>query len=422
MNFDEMIREQKRGKRRGITSICSANPWVIRTALSNFESVVIEATCNQVNQFGGYSGMTPADFTVFVKKIARENNIPEEGVMLGGDHLGPNVWKSESASQAMQKSEILIRDYVRAGFLKIHVDCSMPLGDDKIIPLPPDLVAERTAHLIRVAEDSVEAGQPKPRYVIGTEVPVPGGAYQEEEDFHVTRVEDLKDTLEISQRAFHQAELESAWERILAVVVQPGVEFGNDYVIQYDRSLVKNLTKLIELQPFVFEAHSTDFQNRLALRNLVEDHFAILKVGPALTFSFREAVFSLAIIEEELIPKIHRSNLIKIIDDEMLRNPKHWQGYYSLDEENMNLARKYSLSDRIRYYWDSPVVKDALYRLFQNLSNKRVPVSLLHQHGIARDEDLEKYWTILKPQEIIKTRIESVLSDYLSACDPDANG
>jgi tagatose-1,6-bisphosphate aldolase non-catalytic subunit AgaZ/GatZ len=39
-------------------------------ALQPNTEVLIEATCNQVNQDGGYTGMTPADFRRFVEDIA----------------------------------------------------------------------------------------------------------------------------------------------------------------------------------------------------------------------------------------------------------------------------------------------------------------------------------------------------------------
>lgn len=60
--------------------MCSANPYVIEAALRrglDFNaSVWIEATANQVNQDGGYTGMTPIDFKAFVYKIAQDVDFP----------------------------------------------------------------------------------------------------------------------------------------------------------------------------------------------------------------------------------------------------------------------------------------------------------------------------------------------------------
>lgn len=408
--FDEMISAQKRGEVKGIASICSAHPFVIRQALKMFDFPLIEATCNQVNQFGGYTGMTPMDFVAYVRGIAEENHFPFENVILGGDHLGPNVWQNEPAESAMQKAEVLIREYVQAGFTKIHLDCSMKLGDDPAGALRPEVVATRAARLAKVAELSLTPN-PSPagrggltlRYVIGTEVPVPGGATEHEEGVRVTQVEDAQQTIELTRAAFYREGLQSAWERIIAVVVQPGVEFGDDFVLPYRAESARELSRFIERQSMVYEAHSTDYQTREALTNLVRDHFAILKVGPGLTFAFREAVFALAMIEEELIAKDQRSNIIQVLDDVMVKHPEHWKKYYRGDEAEQAFKRKYSLSDRSRYYWVQPEVQGAFTRLMKNLGEKTLPYSLLSQFVGE---------TGLNAGHVIERKINKVLEDY----------
>ncbi len=78
----------------------------------------------------------------------------------------------------------------------------------------------------------------------------------------------------------------------------------------------------------VYEAHSTDYQTQTAYRELVRDHFAILKVGPALTFALREAIFALAQIEQELIAPENRSRCLAVIEEVMLDEPQYWKKYY----------------------------------------------------------------------------------------------
>jgi len=232
--LDFIVAVQKIGEVRGIPSVCSAHPWVLRTAMRQMADgyLLVEATCNQVNQFGGYTGMTPVDFISYVRGIARENDFPLEKLILGGDHLGPNVWKNEPAESAMQKSLDMVRAYVQAGFTKIHLDASMKLADDAPGVLSPEIIARRAAQMAKVAETAApDASQL--RYVIGTEVPVPGGAQEREKTVSVTRVEDARQTIEVTKAAFHRVGLASAWERVLAVVVQPGVEFGDDFVLEY---------------------------------------------------------------------------------------------------------------------------------------------------------------------------------------------
>jgi D-tagatose-1,6-bisphosphate aldolase subunit GatZ/KbaZ len=407
--FDELIAAQKRGEVKGLTSVCSAHPYVIKQTLKAFKtfrvSPLIEATCNQVNQFGGYTGMTPKDFVEYIRGIAFENDFPFEEIVLGGDHLGPNVWQNESAESALDKSKVLIRDYVQAGFVKIHLDCSMRLADDPQGALNPEVIAQRAAQLAKVAE-TVEYHS-APRYIIGTEVPIPGGAQGHEEGVRVTKVDDVRETIEIHRKAFYELGLQSACERVIAVVVQPGVEFGDDFVLPYQPEAAQELSRFIESQPMVYEAHSTDYQARAALSNLVRDHFAILKVGPGLTFAFREAVFALAMIENELIKKDLRSNIIQVLDDVMVKHPEHWKKYYRGDEAEQAFKRKYSLSDRVRYYWVRPEVQNAFACLMKNLGENIVPYSLLSQFVGE---------TKLNAEQVIELKINKVLQDYAEAC------
>ena len=107
----------------------------------NEHPILIEATCNQVNQDGGYTGMTPADFRDFVHALADEAGIDRRRIVLGGDHLGPNPWKALSARDAMAKARDLVRAYVEAGFTKIHLDASMACADDG--ELAEEEIAER---------------------------------------------------------------------------------------------------------------------------------------------------------------------------------------------------------------------------------------------------------------------------------------
>ena len=88
----DLVQRHKAGQPVGIYSVCSAHPIVIeaalRAGLRNDTAVLIEATSNQVNQFGGYTGMTPLLFKQFVLSIAKRVNVPEAQIIFGGDHLG----------------------------------------------------------------------------------------------------------------------------------------------------------------------------------------------------------------------------------------------------------------------------------------------------------------------------------------------
>jgi D-tagatose-1,6-bisphosphate aldolase subunit GatZ/KbaZ len=379
--------------------------------------VLIESTCNQVNQYGGYTGMTPVAFTAYVAEIADRLGFSRDRLILGGDHLGPNVWQNESAKSALTKSHQMVWDYVAAGYCKIHLDASMKCADDPSGPLAVDVAAKRAAELAETAEAAFQQREDglAPRYVIGTEVPIAGGVQGENEPLQVTTVPDLAETLEKSRAAFLARGLESAWERVIAVVVQPGVEYGDASIYEYDRAAAADLVRFIEDQPLVYEAHSTDYQTRQALRQMVEDHFAILKVGPALTYAYREAVFALAIIEEEWLagrPDVEYSHLRQALENAMLGDPQHWGKYYRGDLFAQAFARRYSFSDRSRYYWSVAEVQAAIGKLMFNLGEKPIPLTLLsqfmpEQYVRIRTGELEN-----TPLALIEDQIISVFEDY----------
>jgi D-tagatose-1,6-bisphosphate aldolase subunit GatZ/KbaZ len=420
--LDQIVQHQKQGKPEGIPSICSVQPDVlycaIQHAVESGDILLVEATCNQVNQFGGYTGMKPVDFVHYISGLAEEHHLPIEQIILGGDHLGPSPWQEEPAKQAMQKAGELVKGFARAGFTKIHLDASMHLGDDSTdAPLNPEIAAARSAWLAKIVEANCPVDQ-KPCYVIGTEVPVPGGSQEHEEGVSITHPEDVRETIELTHRAFNKEGLNEAWERVIAVVVQPGVEFGDDFILDYRPELARNLSAYIASVPhLIYEAHSTDYQTGSALRNLVRDHFAILKVGPALTYAYREAVFSLAHIETELFPAEQQSHLVEVIEAVMNQDPNHWRKYYHGSPTELAFARKYSLSDRIRYYWPTLQIQAAMTHLLDNLRQKPIPFSLLSQYTPEQCQKIREGELVNEPGCIIQDRIFKIVKNYARACN-----
>ena len=428
MVIADIISKHKLGDSIGITSICSAHPFVLKAgfahARTNNQLLLIESTCNQVNQFGGYTGKTPDDFAAYVETIANDQDFPMERLVLGGDHLGPNPWTSESASLAMQKATTLVADCVRAGYTKIHLDASMGcIDDDPKDPSFKTMITQRTAELCSAAEkafESLEDSTPRPIYIIGSEVPTAGGALSDGEEIAITSVEDVQETIELTQRAFLDKGLQEAWERVVAVVVQPGVEFSANSITPYNSKRAEKLSAFIEAYDrLVYEAHSTDYQTRAALKQLVDDHFAILKVGPALTYAFREGLFSLEMINNEMATTdraIKPVNIRKKLEEVMISRPIYWQAYYTGNEDVQKFDRLYSLSDRARYYWSDPSLVNEVDQLIENLTSTEIPYSLLSQflplqHQMIRDGKLN-----IEPEAMLLHKITQVLADYTHAC------
>ena len=387
LNIKKQILENRTGVAVGLPCFCTANELVLRSIFQYVKDhqvpAVIEATCNQVNQDGGYTGMTPADFRDWMESLVTEYGVSSEDIILGGDHLGPNPWRHLPSKDAMEKAEVLVRDYAAAGFRKIHLDASMACKDE---PVPSfELVAERAARLCRIAEDHA----PHPEdlvYIIGTEVPIPGGETDDMEELAVTSVATLNQTIKTHREAFERAALSHVWPKIVSVVTQPGVDFSHTAIHRFEPDKASELSNGIHnFDNLSFEAHSTDYQPTDALAELVNKHFFFLKVGPELTFRMREAVFLLTYVEHYLLPEKDRSGLIRTIDQAMNKNPDHWAPYYRGDEEVVEQLKHFSYSDRIRYYWTDTDVKKALEKLFLNLNNKKIPETVVSQYFHDRE-------------------------------------
>jgi len=422
---DVLIRNRLSGK-GGVYAVCSAHPWVIETAiqqaLDDDSFLHVESTSSQVNQQGGYSGQTPVQFADFVLAAARRMGLPGDRIMLGGDHIGPFPWRSEASNSALSKACELARACVLAGYQKIHLDASMACADDSKI-LSELTVAHRAAVLCQAAEAAfrkLRPGAELPLYVIGTEVPAPGGESALGEPPAVTTVESLRQTLQTFQETFEERGLSAVWQRVIAAVVQPGVEFGNDVVFEYDRTRACSLSAGLPINSsVVYEAHSTDYQSPSALAQMVEDHFAILKVGPQLTFAFREAVFALSAIERELLAGVKSekpSQLREMLDQAMLREPAYWRSYYDGNESELSIARAFSYSDRCRYYWHKPAVRDEIERLIENLTARRVPMTLISQYLPREYEAIRAQQIVNQPEAVIRYHIQLVLRSYATAC------
>ena len=421
--LQKLVLQQKNGEKKGICSVCSSSPFVLDAALQQAKetgtAVLIEATANQVNQFGGYTGMTPGDFREAMLARARALGFPLQRLILGGDHLGPVAWQKEPAAEAMEKGRVLVRDFAGAGYTKIHLDASMPLADDGL--LTTEEIARRTALLCQAAEEGFEsyaAENPdaeQPVYVIGSEVPTPGGSGQAEE-LSLTRPEDLTEMLRIFQEAFAERHLQEAWGRVVAAVVQPGVEFGNDSIHEYVPEAAAALVETAKRLPgIVLEGHSTDYQPLGCLRRMVEDGIAILKVGPALTYAAREALFGLSYMERELdLPD--PSRFMEVLEETMLASPENWERHYPREEPLAKQMRKFSYSDRSRYYMTQPQVTDAIEKLLHNLQQAALPLPMLRQFLPEQYQHIGQGILENEPRAIVLDHVRDTLREYWTAC------
>lgn len=424
----EIVRKQKKGENVGIYSACSANRFVIEAVIKRAKQdnscVLVESTANQSDQFGGYTGMTPMQFKEFVYKIADSYKFDKNKLFLGGDHLGPLTWTHLTEKEAMDNAKELVRCYVAAGFTKIHLDTSMKVADDDSdTRLSDETIALRGVELAKVAEEAYQKLLLKdkkaiqPIYVVGSEVPIPGGIQGDGEGMQVSEVSDFKTTAKVFEDAFNNAGLIEAWKRVIAFVVQPGIEEKDSGCTEYNREKARNLMAAIKEYPnLVFEGHSSDYQTKYKLQELVEDGVAILKVGPGLTFMAREALFALAKIEDELFYQtgVATSNFIEVLEEVMLADPSRWLKYYPGNNNEQYIKRKYSFSDRSRYYMQNPKVVKAIEILLNNLK-EGVPLNLLSQYLPIQYTKVREGKLENTPIALVCDRVINTIDEYLFA-------
>ncbi|MDV7141450.1 class II D-tagatose-bisphosphate aldolase, non-catalytic subunit [Tropicimonas sp. TH_r6] len=413
MNPLDAIIAANRAGAPALPSVCSAHEDVLEASLRLAETLdrplLVEATSNQVNQFGGYTGMKAADFTTFVHAICDRAGVDRARVLFGGDHLGPQAWKAEPAEDAMAKARDMMRAYVEAGFTKIHLDCSEGCAGEPA-QLGDGIVAARAADLAEICE----LAAPDPgalRYIIGTEVPPPGGARSDEHGIVSTPPARALATLKTHRDAFAARGLDAAWSRIRGLVLQPGLEFAPAHIDRFDIERPDDLSPVLDGHDLLcFEAHSTDYQLDAVYPDLARRHFALLKVGPALTYAWREALYGLSHIHGWMSGAPHISEEMERL---MLASPGYWQGHLHGDPDQQKRLRHFGYSDRIRYYW--PQAQGAVATMLEALEGMDPPEPLLAQYLPPDTLEIAETLPLPWPRAMLLASVQGMLLPYFAA-------
>lgn len=410
----DIVHRNRAGESIAIPSVCTAHPDVLRIVLRYAaevnQPIVIEATSNQVNQEGGYTGMTPSQFVGFVSDLALNAGADPTAIIFGGDHLGPQAWRNLPAKEAMAKADVMIREYVQAGFYKIHLDCSEGCAGEPA-QVDEQTAAQRAARLMSVALHASDNPESL-TFVIGTEVPPPGGARVDSHgDIAATTAANAAATLQAHESAFVDAGLGDVQALVSGLVVQPGVEFGpmTVYHLPLDRSF--DLRSVMMRWPnLALEAHSTDYQKPAAYPRLAELGFAYQKVGPALTFAWRQAIYAL----DQMLSFLHGSAPIVIPTMEriMLENAGAWQSHYQ-GEPNAKFAQRHlALADRIRYYWPHPDAQAAVSALMTAMESQTLNRSVSELFFPNSTLERAELCGGLNAETLITSSVEQSLEPY----------
>ena len=199
--------------------------------------------------------------------------------------------------------------------------------------------------------------------------------------------------------------------------MQPGLEFAPEHVFAFNMNQENLLSSVLNAHDkLCYEAHSTDYQNAEVYAEIAKRNFAIHKVGPALTFAYRQALYGLNAIENWLA-NAKPVSLETVMETLMLENPDHWKAHYEGKDAALKLLRHFGYADRIRYYWATEAAQTGVRNLKNNLQIKKPILALLEQYFandvLALASKLEKSghnWS----QALIYAEIQKALLPYFT--------
>ena len=138
----------------------------------------------------------------------------------------------------MKKAKELVYEYALAGYTKIHLDTSMRLADDPEI-LDTAVIARRGVELYSECMKALEVLKKEdpdfvmPVFIIGSEVPIPGGATDVEDGLAVTSVKDFENTISTYKQAFEEQCILDWEENVIAVVGGSSIGEGDGRVLEH---------------------------------------------------------------------------------------------------------------------------------------------------------------------------------------------
>jgi D-tagatose-1,6-bisphosphate aldolase subunit GatZ/KbaZ len=419
----DIMKANCRGERKGIYAVESQNSTVIeaylRQALADGSPALFEISAELLDPHRQSGKILPDDFIAKVKRNVLKIGFPRDRLFFGVNDLSPSLWKDESVETALKKTCAFISDLVSLGFNKLGIHAGVRLkGDPADKLLPQEVIIAREAVLYQAAEQAAAAlpDEEKPLYVIDVH---PGQGMTEDQKNMVCK-EDVEIAAERFDRAAAAAGPPEMKERFLVVRIFLSPGYNSEKVIPFDSSLLKELGECVhERKLVVLWARQADFQSQMVLDQLVDNHFAFLSVGPELTYTMREALFSMAMMENETMigkPGVYLSNFIIELDRAMQSAPRHWQKYYTGNGFEQLIARKYSLYDRSRFYWEDKEVRKMKKRLFDNLIEYPVPLTVLRQFMPCQYERVAAGELENKPDALVMDAVRRALRRYSRAC------
>lgn len=373
-----------------IPAVASVLPDVIAAGLRQAREhglpALIEAPAEEVNQFGGHSGLTPADFAALVQDVAHSHGLDAVPLILGADGLGPGLWPGLDPSAAMTHAERMVADFAAAGFNRLQFHA---------------LDAPGIARLVSVAETHAPPRHP-PVYAL------PAGG---DPASSVTSPEDLAEALTRHEAAFAEADLAGAWRRVHTMSVRFGMGFTPAHVERFDIEQPDQLSAVLrDHDRIALEAEAVDYQSARVCADLTRRNVAVLKLGPSLSFAWREALYGLSHVHAWSEGGPHISERMEAL---MLADPAMWQQDGRGPAGHSRLLRHFGFTDRIRHYWSKAGAELAALCDSMEASGLHLPLLLqyLPPETLARAARLD----LAPAQAILQAQVEQALS----ACYPE---
>jgi len=395
-------------KDKALPSFCTSNIDVLNSILffCHIKKLpcLIECTSNQVNQNGGYTNKNPKIFINEILNISKKINFDKNKLFLGGDHLGPLPWKNKNKDLAIKKSIVLIENFLKEEFCKIHIDTSIKCKDDKYIN--NEIIFDRTSKIL--SHPKIKKKIKNKFIIIGTEVPLSGSG--DTEKVVVTKQKQIEDEVRKFRDILKSLKIKN---KLFGLVVEPGMKYNHSSILKPNLSSFSKKKKLSKKNNFVYEAHSTDYQSQLILKKLVKNNFKFLKVGPELTYNYSRSLFLMHNIEKKIYKK-NDSNIKNILIASMKKKNKYWKNYY--EKKNPKLLI-HSKLDRMRYYFNIKSVESSVKILKKNINQLNIKKIKSLLSSDMKKEFLFYNKKNLSNYDIIKLIfISKSLKKYFKAC------
>ena len=397
--------------KKSLPSFCTSNFDVLKVLMifSKYHQLptLIESTSNQVNQFGGYTGLKPLQFKQKVDKLCKSVKLPSKLLIIGGDHLGPLPWKNVNKKSAMKNAKILVKKCLNAKYKKIHIDTAIVCRDEKNIDR--NIIVNRCEEILK----SLTKNDLKNVFiVVGTEVPFAGGGDHLKPV--ITKLESIKKEYLLYSKIFKQKKILK--KKPFALVIDPGIGFNNLAITTTNLFGFRKKNSFSKKNNFYFEAHSSDYQSRTDLKRLVENNFKFLKVGPELTYIYSKSIFKMQSIEKLIYTK-KLSDIDSVLLSEMNINKKYWKSYYKGPKKKIDFLLFNSYLDRSRYYWNKKKVINSKKILFKNINKLNENLFLRSFNLTKRKLKIKKLLKLSNTDFITYLFLEKVFAKYYSACN-----